>query len=320
MGDARDAPQPAVVRPHRWRSVDRDPTRNASGQGAVVSPIERRVDGGVKRSATVGEARHLLRHRTRRSWRGHRELGLGTEHQGVTSWRPDSLNDPRRADSGVDGPNPARLVRPERADVGARRGEHTNSRRENELAPSSNHWILERPATIAWVTRREWPGPRPRSLGIGKESNAWTRSDCVCSKTVHGAVLDFLTRTCPNANGRDTPIDPLLRRVDPTASRVLGLCVVGHRGLSVRRQRLALCGHGVRRGPRTSCGARCRRAGQRHAQCHQHRHSHSASNGTSAAVRSHAGRFPGPPGSARHSSQEVVVLVRRIFAVSGAPG
>ena len=160
MPDAGDASEPTVVRPHRWRSVDRDPARYARRQGAVVAPIQRRVDSGVERPATIGEAGDLLCHRARRSWRGHGELGNGTEHQGAASRRPDSLEDPRRPDPGVDGPDPARLVRPERTDVGAG-GRTYELPREKELAPSSNHWILDRPATIAWVTRREWPGPRP---------------------------------------------------------------------------------------------------------------------------------------------------------------
>ncbi len=41
------------------------------------------------------------------------------------------------------------------------------------------------------------PGPSPWSAGIGKESKTSTRTDCVCSNTVHGAVLEFFTSTWP---------------------------------------------------------------------------------------------------------------------------
>jgi hypothetical protein len=69
--------------------------------------------------------------------------------------------------------------------------------RVNDLAPSSNHWILDRPLMTAWVISSECLGPRPWSVGIGKESNACTRVDWVGSKTLHGASLDRLTRTWP---------------------------------------------------------------------------------------------------------------------------
>lgn len=48
---------------------------------------------------------------------------------------------------------------------------------------------------------RECPDPSPWSAGMGKESSAWTRVDWVCSKTCHGPLAEFLTRTWPYADG-----------------------------------------------------------------------------------------------------------------------
>ena len=50
---------------------------------------------------------------------------------------------------------------------------------------------------MAWVTRSECPGPRPWSVGMGKESSAWTLVDWVCSKIFQGELAEFLTRICP---------------------------------------------------------------------------------------------------------------------------
>jgi hypothetical protein len=108
------------VRPDGGRPVHRDPARDAGRQGAVVAAIERRVDGGVHGSGAVGKARDLLRHCTRRPWWSHGEFGSGIEHQGATSGRPDSFENPRRPDPGVNGPDSSRFVRPERANVIAR--------------------------------------------------------------------------------------------------------------------------------------------------------------------------------------------------------
>jgi hypothetical protein len=47
MRDAGDTPEPTVVWSDRWCPIDRDPARDARRQGAVVAPVERRVDGGV---------------------------------------------------------------------------------------------------------------------------------------------------------------------------------------------------------------------------------------------------------------------------------
>jgi len=70
-----------------------------------------------------------------------------------------------------------------------------------DAAPSSSHWIPDRPVTTAWVISSECPGPRPWSRGMGKESSACTRMDWVCSKTVHGLSPESLTRTWPYADG-----------------------------------------------------------------------------------------------------------------------
>ena len=217
VSDAGDAPEPAVVWSYRWRPIDGDPARSAGRQGAIVSPVERRVDRGVESSGAIREARDLLCHRAWRPRRGHGEFGRGIEVQRSPRGGPDSLQNSRRSNACVDGPDSARLVRPERPDVGAGR-EHVG------IAHRKRVGAVEQPLDPGAAQRRWLASPGGNDRTPVPDRPGWERNpapELGATVSAGRSSTDLSWTSSPAPVRRlkvlDTPIGPWPRRGVPSA-------------------------------------------------------------------------------------------------------